>query len=91
MTKPKIYESPDGGLTIFARDFGEPPDTRTIAHMPHTDITFRHDDPIMRAVKENSYFVDAELCGEHPELQAKWEEFKDLQKHYVAWDLLNKK
>ena len=48
-------------------------------------------DPIMKAVRENSYYIDIELCGEHPELQAKWEEFKDLQKHYVAWDLLSKK
>jgi hypothetical protein len=21
---PKVYESPDGGLTVYARDFGEP-------------------------------------------------------------------
>ena len=45
----------------------------------------------MQAIKKNSYFVDVELCREHPELQTKWEEFKDLQQHYQAWDLLNKK
>lgn len=28
--KPKIYESPDGGKTVYEREFGADPSTRTI-------------------------------------------------------------
>ena len=28
--KPKIYESPDNGKTIYERDFGSDPSTRTL-------------------------------------------------------------
>jgi hypothetical protein len=28
--KPKIYESPDKGKTVYERDFGADPSTRTI-------------------------------------------------------------
>ena len=31
--KPQIYESPDGGLTVYARDFGDP-------HSSRVQITF---------------------------------------------------
>lgn len=31
---PKIYESPDGGLTVYARDFGAPTDSRVEITMP---------------------------------------------------------
>ena len=86
---PKIYESPDGGMTVYARDFGDSHENRVL--MKPAPTRFDKSDPIMKAGRENSYYIDIELCGEHPELQAKWEEFKDLQKHYVAWDLLSKK
>ena len=85
---PKIYESPDGGITVYARDFGDSHENRV--QIKPAPSRFDRLDPIMQAVRENSYYIDIELCGEHPELQAKWEEFKDLQQHYVAWDLLKK-
>jgi len=97
--KPKIYESPDGGLTIYARDFGnsvqsrqrldsvemhtEWPDDGWSAGLLHGGGTVQ--------LKKNTYIVDNDLCDEHPELQAKWEEFSKLQEHYKAWELLNKK
>ena len=85
---PKIYESPDGGLTVTVRDFGEPHENRVkVIKMPVSD---RDKDPIIQAVRQNSYFVDQELCEEHPDLKAKWEEFRELQRHYQAWDLLKK-
>lgn len=28
--KPKIYESPDKGKTVYVRDFGEDPSTRVL-------------------------------------------------------------
>lgn len=30
MQSPKIYESPDGGKTVYARDFGAPPDFKVL-------------------------------------------------------------
>ena len=85
---PKVYESPDGGLTVTVRDFGEPHENRVrVIKMPVSD---RDKDPIIQAVRQNSYFVDQELCEEHPDLKAKWEEFRELQRHYQAWDLLKK-
>ena len=30
MQTPKIYESPDGGKTVYARDFGAPPNLRVL-------------------------------------------------------------
>ena len=85
---PKVYESPDGGITVYTRDFGEPYGNRVIVtKLPVSD---RDKDPIIQAVRQNSYFVDQELCEEHPDLKAKWEEFRELQRHYQAWDLLKK-
>lgn len=85
---PKVYESPDGGLTVTVRDFGESHENRVrVIKMPVSD---RDKDPIIQAVRQNSYFVDQELCEEHPDLKAKWEEFRQLQRHYQAWDLLKK-
>ena len=86
---PKIYESPDGGITVYARDFGDSHENRV--QIKPAPSRFDRLDPIMQAVRENSYYIDIDLCGEHPDLQAKWEEFRDLQQHYVAWALLNKK
>ena len=85
---PKVYESPDGGLTVTVRDAGGPCENRVkVIKMPVSD---RDKDPIIQAVRQNSYFVDQELCEEHPDLKAKWEEFRELQRHYQAWDLLKK-
>lgn len=43
-TKPaKVYESPDGGKTVYARDFGSDPATRILIKSPveqQWNITF---------------------------------------------------
>lgn len=31
---PKIYESPDGGKTVYSRDFGSDPATRILVQAP---------------------------------------------------------
>ena len=101
--KPKIYESPDGGLTIYARDFSDYQSRQRLDSVEmHTEwpddgwTASRpwgvNGDPIGTVqVKKNTYIVDNDLCDEHPELKAKWEEFSKLQEHYKAWELLNKK
>ena len=104
--KPKIYESPDGGLTVYARDIHDPVENRvqitweTSPKMRYNEITgweesnviddVIHEDPLKQAINSNPYWLDIELCEEHPELKQKWEEYRELQKHYHAWDLLKK-
>ena len=44
--KPKIYESPDKGKTVYVRDFGADPSTRTIvksAVQQQWNITYSSD------------------------------------------------
>ena len=49
-----------------------------------------YEDPLQQAILSNPYHLDVELCEEHPDLKAKWEEYKALQKHYEAWEILKK-
>ena len=87
----KIYESPDGGITVRARDFGDYENTITIAddgigiYIPDVKGTITVHDPY-----EESY-ERSKLIEKYPELKDKWEEYSELEKHYKAWDLLNKK
>lgn len=78
---PKIYESPDGGLTVYERDFGADPSTRT----PVKQIFKTHPHPLAATWQR------VELIEKYPELKAKWEEYIELEQHYIAWDILNKK
>ena len=86
---PKIYESPDGGITVRARDIGDYDNTITIVDagitIPDVKGTVIVHDPY-----EESY-ERTRLIDKYPELKAKWEEYSELEKHYKAWDLLNKK
>ena len=85
----KIYESPDGGITVRARDFGDYDNTITIVDagitIPDVKGTVTVHDPWKEAQERTT------LCDKYPELKAKWEEYSELEKHYKAWDLLNKK
>ena len=38
METPKIYESPDGGKTVYARDFGAPPNFRVLVKSPEKRV-----------------------------------------------------
>lgn len=86
---PKIYESPDGGITIRARDFGDYDNTITIVDngitIPDVKATVTLHDP-WKEEQERTM-----LCDKYPELKDKWEEYKELEKHYKAWDLLYNK
>lgn len=77
---PKIYESPDGGLTVYERDVGADPSTRVKVKEPRT----------------NEHLISTtwrriELIDKYPELKAKWAEYIELEQHYRAWDILSNK
>jgi len=38
METPKIYESPDGGKTIYARDFGQAPAFRVLVRYQRKEL-----------------------------------------------------
>ena len=91
----KIYEFPDGGITVRARDFGDYDNTITIT----TPSTF-DDCIIANSITAGTITVHdpyeetyerTKLLDKYPELKAKWEEYSELEKHYKAWDILNKK
>ena len=91
----KIYESPDGGKTIREREFGDYTNTITIADPSTFDDngswtsistgTITLHDP-WQEQQERTMLID-----KYPELKDKWEEYKELEKHYKAWDLLYNK
>lgn len=92
---PKIYESPDGGKTIREREFGDYENTITIANPSTFD-----DNGSWTSISTGTITVHdpwkeeqerATLCNKYPELKDKWEEYKELEKHYKAWDLLYNK
>jgi len=76
---PKIYESPDGGLTVYERDFGADPSTRT-------KIKSNPKEYLISATWQR-----IELIEKYPELKAKWAEYIELEQHYRAWDILSNK
>lgn len=93
---PKIYESPDGGITIRAREIGYISSTITMGGLTSTvttnpDITgtVTLHEPGWSPYEES--YERTRLIDKYPELKAKWEEYSELEKHYKAWDLLNKK
>jgi len=87
---PKIYESQDGGITVRARDFGDYDNTITIVDagitIPDVKGTVTVHDPLEEYLQQRLDMMD-----KYPELKEKWEEFAELERHYKAWDLLNKK
>ena len=92
---PKIYESPDGGITIRAREIGDPISS-TITMGGSTTVTSTGfgnagnititppTDPLEEYLQQRLDMMD-----KYPELKEKWEEFAELERHYKAWELLN--
>ena len=96
---PKIYESSDGGITIRAREIGDPiSSTITMGGLTSTvtstgfgnagnigAITITPPtDPLEEYLQQRLDMMD-----KYPELKEKWEEFAELERHYKAWELLN--
>jgi hypothetical protein len=87
----KIYESPDGGRTVYERYCGQEPSERKL-------ITYEGKPP---KVTGNSYdpiwgevtgFPDWMLIAKYPELREAYEHFLQVQDEYkVLSDLINSK
>ena len=87
---PKIYESPDGGYTIKARDIGD-----------HVSIQVTTNDedldhyPGWQLEKQtrvfNNHIARLQLIKKYPDLKEAWDKFIQLEKEYKAWDLLHRK
>jgi hypothetical protein len=99
---PKIYESSDGGITIRAREIGDPisstitvgGSTSTVTSNPDQLVRYKAIPDPYDNMKQDLWGVSYErtrLIDKYPELKDKWEEYKELEKHYKAWDLLYNK
>ena len=64
METPKIYESPDGGKTVYARDFGQAPTSRVLVKSPEKRVVLVTGgfDPLHSG--HLAYFRDAKLLGD---------------------------
>ena len=97
---PKIYESPDGGITIRAREIGDPiSSTITMGGSTSTVTSTGFGNAgnigaITITPTSSDGFTGnhnrAELVKKYPELAEAWEKYKEIEKHYVAWEELNK-
>ena len=89
--KKKIYESPDGGITIRVIDIGDtnPANTLTITSAK-SDCTIRVEGENYMWGDLNSAKVEVNLHKQYPKLKEKWKEYLDLEMHYKAWELLKK-
>jgi hypothetical protein len=80
-----IYESPDGGKTVYARLFGDDPSNRFQVQVSE-DGAISWNNPW-----EDKPAVDTYLIDRYPELKEKFKEYKELEQHYKAWSLLEQK
>ena len=99
---PKIYESPDGGITIREREFGNYDNTITVSSgsmnsgsvSTITNTGFgEHANITLTSTSSDGFTGNhnrAELVKKYPELTEAWEKYKEIEKHYVAWEELNK-
>ena len=78
-----IYESPDGGKTVYARLFGDDPSNR-FQVSDDGDISWNNP-------WEDAPEFDTYLIHKYPELKKKYIEYKQLEQHYKAWSLLEQK
>ena len=64
METPKIYESPDGGKTVYARDFGQAPTSRVLIKSPEKRVVLVTGgfDPLHSG--HLAYFREAKLLGD---------------------------
>lgn len=80
-----IYESPDGGKTVYARLFGDDLSNRFLVQVSEDeDISWNNP-------WEDKPEVDTYLIDRYPELKEKYIEYKQLEQHYKAWSLLEQK
>lgn len=56
--KPKIYESPDGGKTVYERDFLAPPESRKLVERDESSPVYEKGYPSYEAVNSINYKYD---------------------------------
>ena len=88
--KKKIYESPDGGITIRVRDIGDTNPANTVTIPSNTTTTASNQTENYMWGDLNSAKVEVDLHKQYPKLKEKWKEYQDLEMHYKAWELLKK-
>jgi hypothetical protein len=85
----KIYESPDGGKTVYERYCGQDPNKRkllTVSKSVNMGITYSD------IWNEVTGFPDWNLIAKYPELREVYEDFLRVQDEYkVLSDLTNSK
>ena len=84
---PKIYESPDGGKTVYERETGEAAKFRRLLPAKDHKVKWHEYDDIWNEV---SGFPDWELLNKYPELREVYENFLRVQEEYKVLDTLSK-
>lgn len=83
---PKIFESPDGGNTVYEREIGQDPRDRTLLSVEKCKPGYNNYGQIWSEV---SGFPDWELIRKHPELRTVYEEYLAMQEHYKVLEILS--
>lgn len=90
--KPMIYESPDGGLTIRAREIGDAIENTVTISSNDVDMAKYPGWQLERQTKVfNDHVARLQLIEKYPDLKESWNKFCQLEQEYKAWDLLNRK
>lgn len=76
--KPKIYESPDGGKTVYEREMGSSVRKVIEAH----GLTMSDTEAYTDDVWKEGPFPDWMLMREYPELRKEYEKYLKLQDQY---------
>lgn len=75
----KIYESPDGGKTVYVRESGEAAEFRSLLPAKDHKIKWHEYDDIWNEVNG---FPDWELLNKYPDLREVYENFLRIQEEY---------
>ena len=83
---PKIFESPDGGNTVYEREMGQDPSERKLMSVKESKPGFNVYGDIWNEV---SGFPDWQLIRKHSELRACYEKYLAMQEHYKVLEILS--
>ena len=83
---PKIFESPDGGNTVYEREIGQDPSERKLVSVVDREPGYNVYGQIWNEV---SGFPDWVLMRKHPELRATYEKYLEMQEHYKVLEILS--
>ena len=86
MNMPKIYESPDGGNTVYEREIGDDVLNRKLMSVAKTKPGFNEYGEIWNEV---SGFPDWRLIRKYKDLRVTYEKYLAMQEHYKVLDVLS--